>query len=37
MNEEERLKIKAFKEKHNVSWAKLIAYTNKLIEKDVEK
>lgn len=36
MTEEEYLKLKAIKEKHNVSWNELIAYANRLLEKDKE-
>lgn len=35
MNEEEYLKLKALKEKYNISWTKFIAYANELIEKDM--
>jgi len=35
VNEEEYLKIKALKEKYNVSWNELIKYANKLLEKDM--
>lgn len=37
MNEDEYLKLKALKEKYNVSWNELIAYANKLLEKDMKK
>lgn len=36
MTEEERLKIKALKEKYNVSWTELIKCAKKIIEKDVK-
>ena len=36
MTEKDFLKIKALKEKHNVSWTKLMAYANKIIEKDAK-
>ena len=37
MNEDDYLKLKALKEKYDVSWTKLIAYTNELLEKGYEK
>lgn len=36
MTEEEYFKLKAIKEKHIVSWNELIAYANRLLEKDKE-
>ena len=37
MNEDEYLKLKSIKEKHNVSWNELIAYANKLLSKKMNK
>jgi len=37
MNEEEYLKIKALKEKYNISWNELIKYANKLLSKEMDK
>ena len=37
MTDEEYLKIKALKEKYNVSWAELIAYSNRLLSEDMNK
>ena len=36
LNEEDYLKIKALKEKYNLSWTKLMAYTSELIEQDMK-
>lgn len=36
MSEEEYQKLKALKEKYNVSWTEFIAYANKLISGDME-
>ena len=37
MNEEEYLKIKALKEKYNISWNELIKCANKLLSKEMDK
>ena len=37
MNEEDYQKLKALKEKYDVSWTKFIAYASELIEKDMRK
>ena len=37
LNESDYLKIKALKEKYNLSWTKLMAYTSELIEQDMNK
>lgn len=37
MNEEEYRKLKALKEKHNVSWNEIIAYANKLLSEKMNK
>ena len=37
MNEEEYQKLKALKEKYNISWNKLIAYANELLSKEMDK
>lgn len=36
MNEEDYLKLKALKEKYDISWSSFIKYVNKLIEKDMK-
>ena len=37
LNESDYLRIKALKEKYNLSWTKLMAYTSELIEQDMNK
>jgi len=37
MDEEEYLKIKALKEKYNISWNELIKYVNKLLSEEMDK
>jgi len=37
MNEEEYQKLKALKEKYNISWNELIKYANKLLSENKEK
>jgi len=37
MNEEEYLKLKALKEKYNISWNELIKYANKVLAEDMKK
>lgn len=37
MSEEEYLKLKGLKENYNLSWNEIIAYANKLLEKDMKK
>ena len=37
MNEDEYQKLKALKEKHGISWNKLIAYANELLSKEMNK
>ena len=37
MNEDQYLKLKALKEKYNISWNDLIAYSNKLLSEDMKK
>lgn len=37
LNEDDYLKLKALKEKYNLSWTKLISYANELLEKDMKK
>ena len=34
MNEDQYLKLKALKEKYNISWNELITYANKVLEND---
>ena len=36
LNEEDYLKIKALKEKYNLSWTKLMSYASELIEQDMK-
>lgn len=36
LNEDDYLKIKELKEKYNLSWTKLMAYTSELIEQDMK-
>jgi len=36
MNEDDYQKLKALKEKYNISWNKLIVYANELLEKGVK-
>ena len=36
MDEEVYQKMKALKEKYNISWNKLIKYANELLEKDMK-
>lgn len=36
MNEEEYLKLKALKEKSGMSWTKLVAYINKILEQKMK-
>jgi len=36
LNEDDYLKIKALKEKYNLSWTKLMAYASELIEQDMK-
>ena len=37
MDEDEYQKLKALKEKYNISWNELIKYTNKLLSENKEK
>lgn len=37
MDEEVYLKIKALKEKYNISWNEVIKYANRVLEKDMKK
>ena len=37
MNEDQYLKLKALKEKYNISWNELIKYANKLLSENKEK
>ena len=37
MNEDQYLKLKALKEKYNISWNELIKYANKLLSETKEK
>ena len=37
MDEEVYQKLKALKEKYNISWNKLIAYANKLLSEEMNK
>lgn len=37
MNEDQYLKLKALKEKYNISWDELIKYANKLLSKEMNK
>lgn len=37
MSEEEYFKLKALKEKYDISWTEFIKYVNKLVEKDMRK
>lgn len=36
MNEEEYLKLKALKEEYGISWNKLVAYINEILEQDMK-
>lgn len=36
LNEDDYLKLKALKEQYGISWTKLIAYSNALLEKDMK-
>ena len=37
MNEDQYLKLKALKEKYNISWNELIKYANELLSKEMDK
>ena len=37
MTEEEYLKLKALKEKYNVSWAEFIKFVNRVLAEDIKK
>jgi len=37
LNEDDYLQLKELKEKYNLSWTKLIAFANELLEKDMRK
>jgi len=37
LNEDDYLQLKELKEKYNLSWTKLIAFANELLEKDLVK
>lgn len=36
MNEDDYLKLKALKEKYNVSWAEFIKYANRVLSEDLK-
>ena len=36
MNEEEYQKLKALKEEYGISWNKLVAYINEILEQDMK-
>jgi len=36
MNEDDYLKMKALKEKYNVSWAEFIKYSNRVLSEDMK-
>ena len=36
MDEDQYLKLKALKEKYNISWNELIKYLNRVLEKDIK-
>jgi len=36
LNEDDYLKLKALKEEYNLSWTKLVAYINKILEQDMK-
>lgn len=37
LNEEDYLQLKELKEKYNLSWTKLIAFANELLENDMKR
>lgn len=37
MNEDQYLKLKALKEKYNISWNELIKYLNRVLSEDMKK
>lgn len=37
MIKEDYLRLKELKEENNLSWAKLVTYVNKLVEKEMKK
>ena len=36
LNEDDYLKLKALKEEYGISWTKLIAYINKILEQEIK-
>ena len=36
LNEDDYLKLKALKEEYGISWTKLVAYINKILEQDMK-
>lgn len=36
LNEDDYLKLKALKEEYNLSWTKLVAYINKILEQEIK-
>lgn len=37
LNEDDYLKLKALKEKYNLSWTKFVSYVNELVENEMKK
>ena len=36
LNEDDYLKLKALKEEYGISWTKLVAYINKILEQEIK-